>query len=131
MIISGKSEVDLTPENCSITSESENTLGRMSLVKKYHGALTAESRGEMLSVRTGVEGSAGYVAIEQVTGELNAKTGSFVLQHFGVMHEGYNRLLLEVVPDSATGDLKGLVGQMDISVEDGQHFYEFEYQFEK
>jgi len=131
MIISGKFEVDLTPEDFSITSESENTLGRMSLVKKYHGALTAESRGEMMSVRTGVDGSAGYVAMEKVTGELNAKTGSFILQHFGVMHEGHNRLLLEVVPDSATGDLKGLVGQMDIRIEDGQHFYDFEYQFEK
>lgn len=130
MIISGRFDVDMTSADCSIESEKDHTFGRMLLDKTYHGALTANSRGEMMSVSTQTEGSAGYVALEQVSGELNGKNGTFVLQHFGVMHEGHNRLILEVVPDSATGELKGLLGQMDIRVEDGQHFYDLEYQFE-
>ena len=44
------------------------TLARMSLDKRFHGALEATSRGEMLSAGTSVKGSAGYVAIERVEG---------------------------------------------------------------
>lgn len=81
----------------------------------------------MLSAMTPV-GSAGYVAIEQVQGTLKGKKGSFVLQHFGTINNGNERLILEVVPDSATGEIKGLSGTMAIIIEDGKHYYEFEYQ---
>ncbi len=82
----------------------------------------------MLSAMTSTQGSAGYVAIEQVTGELEGKKGSFVLQHFGTMDKGRDRLILEVIPDSAAGELAGLTGRMAIRIEDGQHFYDFEYE---
>ena len=81
----------------------------------------------MLSALTPTEGSAGYVAIEQVSGSLHGKKGSFVLQHFGISEAEGQRLILEVVPDSGTGKLVGLSGKMAILIEDGQHFYEFEY----
>lgn len=77
---------------------------------------------------TTVQGSAGYVAIEQVEGTLAGKKGSFVLQHFGTMNEGKSRLVLEVFPDSGTSELSGLIGTMTINIEDGQHSYEFEYE---
>ena len=77
---------------------------------------------------TGTEGSAGYVAIEHVVGTLAAKQGSFVLQHFGIMDRGADRLVLEVVPDSGTGDLAGLSGTMSIEITDGQHFYHFDFE---
>ena len=82
----------------------------------------------MLSAMTLVKGSAGYVAIEQVSGTLSGKKGSFVLQHFGTMRKGKDHLILEVVPDSGTDQLSGLAGRMLITIEDGQHFYEFEYE---
>jgi hypothetical protein len=104
-------------------------LNRMSIDKTFQGDLDATSKGEMLSARTPVKGSAGYVAIEQVSGILSGKNGSFMLQHFGIMDKGQDRLILEVVPDSGTGELEGLSGQMKIIIEEGQHFYEFEYQF--
>ena len=104
------------------------TLGRMSIDKTFSGALDATSKGEMLSAMTPTEGSAGYVAIEQVTGSLSGKKGSFVLQHFGTMNRGKNRLVLEVVPDSGSGELTGLSGTMLIKIESGKHFYEFEYE---
>lgn len=103
-------------------------LGRFSLQKYFHGALEAESNGEMLSARTAENGSAGYVAIEQVVGVLEGKKGGFVLQHFGVMNRGSNRLILEIVPDSGTDDLKNISGTMTIDIKDGKHFYSFDYE---
>ena len=102
-------------------------LGRMAIDKQFHGDLEATSSGEMLSASTAVEGSAGYVAIERVTGRLHGRSGSFILQHHGLMDRGVPRLSITVVPDSGTGDLVGLTGTMAISIADGQHAYDFEY----
>jgi hypothetical protein len=128
MIISGEFEVNLSPLDSYAQGAGGITLGRMSIDKTFKGDLAATSTGEMLTAMTMVQGSAGYVAIEQVTGSLNGIAGSFVLQHFGVMDQGESRLVLEVVPDSGTGQLTGLTGKMAIHIEGGQHFYEFEYE---
>jgi len=101
----------------------------MSIDKTFHGDLSATSKGEMLTAMTPIKGSAGYVAIEQLDGSLSGKKGSFVLQHFGTMDKGQDRLVLEVTPDSGTRELEGLQGVMAIIIEDGQHLYEFEYDF--
>lgn len=103
-------------------------LGRMSIDKQFHGGLEAVSKGEMLSAMSSVKGSAGYVAIEQVTGTLEGRAGSFVLQHFGTLNRGIDRLVLEVVPDSGTGQLSGLSGSMAIIIDGGRHSYHFEYE---
>ncbi len=113
---SGSFEVKLTPQPLADT-ESGKLLGRMSIVKEFTGGLQATSRGEMLTALTGVEGSAGYVAIERVTGTLGGKKGSFVLQHHGLMKRGTQQLTITVVPDSGTEELKGLEGKMDIKIE--------------
>ena len=100
----------------------------MSLDKTFHGDLAATSVGEMLAVRTAVSGSAGYVAIERVTGTLAGRTGSFALQHWGMMDKGTPDLKISVIPDSATGDLAGLAGTMTIDIQPGgKHFYAFTY----
>lgn len=59
--------------------------GRMALQKTYEGRLTASASGQMLSVMTATRGSAGYVALEHVSGSLDGRIGSFVLQHTGSM----------------------------------------------
>jgi hypothetical protein len=102
-------------------------IGRLLLDKQFHGDLEATSKGQMLAVRTGVANSAGYVAMEQVTGTLLGRTGSFVLQHSGTMNRGEQELLITVVPDSGTGELAGLMGTMMIIIEGGKHSYDFEY----
>ena len=130
MQISGKFDVKLNPIDSYASGTDGITLGRMSIDKTFHGDLSATSIGEMLSARTPAPGSAGYVAIEQVTGTLAGKAGSFVLQHFGTMSAGTNHLTLEVVPDSGTGELTGLSGTMGITIENGQHFYTFDYSLE-
>ena len=127
MKISGEFEVSLLPLDAYADGKDGTTLGRMSIDKTFMGELQASSQGEMLTAMTSTKGSAGYVAIEQVTGSLAGKKGSFVLQHFGTMDKGRDRLILEVVPDSASGELSGLSGTMIIKIEDGQHFYELTY----
>ena len=106
-------------------------LGRMSIDKELHGDLEATSKGEMLTAMGTVQGSAGYVAIERVTGKLRGRDGSFVLQHSSTMTRGKPAQSISVVPDSGTGDLAGLEGSMTIVIadQDGQrkHFYKFEY----
>jgi len=128
MKVSGKFEVRLNPMEFYASGKDGNNLARMSLDKTFHGELEADSKGEMLSAMTAVKGSAGYVAIEQVVGNLSSRQGSFVLQHFGTMNHGKSRLILEVVPDSGTGELTGLKGEMEIVIKDGQHYFEFEYE---
>jgi hypothetical protein len=128
MTISGKFDVKLTPLDTFASGKNGVNLGRMSIEKTFHGDLAATSKGEMLSAMTPTQGSAGYVAIEQVTGLLTGKQGSFVLQHFGIMNNGEKRLVLEVVPDSGTGELKGLSGKMTIDIDNSQHFYQFDFE---
>jgi hypothetical protein len=99
----------------------------MSVDKQYHGDLQAGGKGQMLASSGSVKGSAGYVAIEQVTGSLHGRSGAFVLQHNGTMTRGVPQLAISVVPDSGTGDLAGLTGAMAITVADGKHSYDFEY----
>ncbi len=123
----GEFEVNLQPLDSFVKGSMGITLGRMSIDKTFRGDLVARSQGEMLSVMTEVNGSAGYVAIEQVNGTLQGKRGTFVLQHYGIMSHGENRLVLEVVPDSGTGQLVNLSGKMTIKIENDKHFYEFDY----
>ncbi len=127
MKVSGEFQVKLQPMDFYAKGNDGINFGRMSIDKKFSGALEATSKGEMLSAMTATKGSAGYVAIEQVSGSLSGKKGSFVLQHFGTMNRGKDNLVLEVVPDSGSGELSGISGKMSIKIENGKHTYEFEY----
>lgn len=123
----GPFEIALNPESLSATAEGAG-LGRMSLDKQFQGDLEAISKGEMLSFRSSVQGSAGYVAMETVHGALNGRRGSFVLQHSSTMNRGAPVQSITVVPDSGTEALSGLAGRMVITITDGQHSYKFEYE---
>lgn len=103
-------------------------LARMLINKQFHGELEATSKGTMLAAGAGAKGSSGgYVALEVVTGTLKGRTGTFILQHTGVMNRGAPSLTVTVVPDSGTGQLTGLAGKMDITIVDGKHSYDLEY----
>jgi hypothetical protein len=126
MVASGTFDVEITPQS---SEEGEGaTLGRMSLAKTYHGDLEATGRGTMLTARTAVDGSAGYVAMERVEGVLEGRRGSFVLQHDGLMSGGEQSLTVTIVPDSGTAELDGIRGTMQIVIEDGVHRYELTYE---
>jgi hypothetical protein len=106
-----------------------NRLGRHALDKVYSGGLVATAAGEMLSAGGTVPGSAGYVAIERVDGELDGRKGAFYLQHNGTLTRGEGSLSIHVIPDTGTGELTGLSGKMTISIAPGgTHSYEFAYE---
>jgi hypothetical protein len=103
-------------------------LARMTIDKQYHGELEGTAKGQMLTAGSAAKGSGAYVAIEKVTGTLQGRTGTFVLQHSGTMTQGAPQLNITVVPDSGTGQLAGIAGKMNIKIaEGGKHFYDFEY----
>ena len=102
----------------------------MSIDRIFQGDLEASSQGEMLTAATTTKGSAGYVAMERVTGSLQGRSGTFMLQHNGTMNRGASELSITVVPDSGTGDLIGMAGEMSITVADGRHSYIIDYTFE-
>jgi len=118
----GTFDVKLAPQS------DEVPLGRMTIDKQFHGDLEAMSKGQMLSIMSEVKGSAGYVAMERVTGKLDGQEGSFALQHSATMTRGVPELNIIVVPDSGTGAMKGITGRMTIDIVDKQHFYAFEYE---
>lgn len=105
-------------------------LGRMALDKEFDGDLKGTSQGEMLSLLDRAIGSGGYVAMERVTGTLDGRSGSFVLQHTATMRRGTPEMKIAVVPDSGSGELKGLSGSMTIQMEGKQHFYYFDWEIE-
>lgn len=126
MHATGTFDVTMTPQPPTPGIEAAK-LGRMSIAKQFSGDLAAASLGEMLALRTEVQGSAGYVAMERVTGSLHGRKGSFVLQHSGTMDRGVSLLALSVVPDSGTGELTGLRGTMTIENHQGSHSYTMDY----
>jgi len=123
----GTFDVKVTPQSSDAGADG-TTLSRLSLDKQYHGDLDGTATGEMLAAGTQVKGSAGYVAVERVTGTLKGRRGTFVLQHSGTMAHGAQQLTITVVPDSGTSDLVGLSGRLKIIIgADGSHSYELEY----
>ena len=99
----------------------------MTIDKQFHGDLEGTSRGEMLTAGTAIKNSAGYVAVERVTGTVNGRTGTFALQHNATMTRGEGKLDIIVVPDSGTGELTGISGSMTIDITNGKHSYTFDY----
>ena len=124
----GPFDVSLAPQKADNPQAEGAGVGRMSIDKQFHGDLKATSQGEMLAFRTAIANSAGYVAIERISGTLGGRRGSFVLQHSSTMNRGVALQNISVVPDSGTDELKGLAGRMTIVIaEGGKHAYEFEY----
>lgn len=124
----GPFDVKVVPQKPDTQIARAANLGRLTIDKRFHGDLEGISKGEMLATQTEVPGSAGYVAMERVTGSLKGRQGSFVLQHSATMSRGTPTSSIMVVPDSGTGELKGITGTMTIAVaSDGGHTYEFDY----
>ena len=121
----GQFDVSITPDEG--LGSADTGLGKMIISKAFHGDLEANSSGQMLTVTTDIANSAGYVAVERVTGVLHGRTGSFALQHSGTMNRGVSILSVTVVPDSGTGDLQRIAGSLVITITDGTHYYDFEY----
>ena len=124
----GPFDVKIAPQKPDNAQAEGAGIARMSIDKQFHGDLEAVSQGEMLAIRTDTANSAGYVAIERVTGMLHRRKGSFVFQHSSTMNRGVPTQSILVVPDSGTDELVGLGGAMTIVIaEGGAHSYVFDY----
>ena len=124
----GAFDVKVTPQKPDTQIARAANFSRLTIDKRFHGDLEGTSKGEMLATQTDMPGSAGYVAMERVTGKLQGRSGSFVLQHSATMSRGTPVAAISVVPDSGTGELRGLAGTMTITVaSDGTHAYQFDY----
>ncbi len=96
------------------------------LAKVFSGDLEGASVGEMMTAGDPQLGTAGYVALERVTGALGGRTGTFVFQHSSTMNAGAFEQSIVVTPGSATGALVGLSGSFVIHQAD--HSYTFTYE---
>ncbi len=119
----GTFEVELEPQGQDEATE----IGRMSLAKTFAGHFRGTSTGTMLAIYGEPKTSASYVAMERLVGELNGRSGSFVLVHKGTMSAGQESLTITVAPDTGAGELKGITGTCKIEIKDGQHYYTIEY----
>ena len=119
----GTFQVKLDPQ-----SPDASGLSRLALDKTFSGDLEGTSKGTMLAASTDTPGSAGYVALERVTGTLSGRSGTFVLQHSGTMNRSVPSLTITVVPDSGTGQLTGLSGTFTIEIVEKEHKYAFTYE---
>ncbi len=124
--VSGSFDITLKPQTLA-DPEADRSLARLSLDKTFHGPLDATSRGEMLSAMTATKGSAGYVALERVSGTLNGRSGTFVLVHLGLVDRGTPNLSVTVVPDSGTDALTGLTGTISLTNSPSGHTYTLTY----
>jgi hypothetical protein len=128
MHASGAFDVKLTPQ--AGDKAGGPPIGRMTVAKQYYGDLDGSGKGEMLSFGS-ADGSGVYVAIEQVSGTLQGRKGTFALHHTGVMTRRVPNLAITVVPDSGTDELTGITGTMTIKIDNVKHFYEFDYTLPK
>ena len=122
--VTGTFEVKITPQD---DKSDDKTLGRMTIDKQWHGDMEGTSKGQMLTGGDVSKGSAGYVAMEKFSGTVKGRKGTFILQHSATMIKGEGQLTITVVPDSGTDGLAGISGKLTIKIENGKHFYDFEY----
>ena len=85
-------------------------LTRAAVTKMFTGDIAGEGQLEYLMMY-GNDGSATFVGLERVVGQLAGKGGSFVLQRTGVFENGVAKESYFVIPGSGTGELRGLRGE--------------------
>jgi len=88
---------------------------RASVDKTFTGDLDGEGHVEYLMMYRS-DGTAAFVGLERITGQIAGRKGSFVLQREGVFEDGQARESYSVVTGSGTGDLRSLRGEGTSSV---------------
>lgn len=105
-------------------------LTRASVVKTLTGDIEGEGHVEYLMMYR-PDGTATFVGLERVTGKIDGRSGSFVLERTGAFEGGLANETYSVIAGSATGDLRGLRGSGSTSVGHGmEHPFELSYELE-
>ncbi len=107
-------------------SEELPKLTRASVAKTFTGDIEGESHVEYLMMYR-PDGSASFVGLERIVGNIRGKSGTFVLQRIGKFENGQAVESYSVIPGSATGELAGLQGSGKSSVGHGmEHPFELD-----
>lgn len=122
----GTFEVQITPLPADEYADAAST-GRMGITKQLSGDIDGTGKGQMLTGMGTTKGSAAYSAIERITGTVGGRSGSFILQHTGIMHDGAQELTITIVPTSGSGELAGIAGTFSIIMDGKVHRYEMTY----
>ncbi len=85
-------------------------LTRATVAKSFSGDIEGEGTVEYLMIHR-EDGSASFVGVERVVGNIGDRQGSFVLQHSGSFEGRTATATWFVVAGSGTGDLRGLRGE--------------------
>jgi len=103
-------------------------LTRAAVSKTYTGDIGGSGQVEYL-MSYGSDGSATFVGLERVIGQLAGKSGSFVLQRTGTFEKGVASESYTVIAGSGTGELRGLRGEGTSAVGHGmEHPFTLHYQ---
>jgi len=104
-------------------------LTRATVKKTFTGDIEGEGQVDYLMMYRS-DGTATFLGLERITGKVGGKAGTFVLQRTGVFENGQAKESYAVVPGSATGELRGLVGEGMSSVGHGmEHPFTLNYQY--
>jgi len=107
--------------------------------KLTHARVTSAYEGDIEGAGTSQsimwyadEGHATYAGFERVTGRLDGRSGSFVLEGRGTFEGGVAATTWTVVPGSGTGELTGLRGTGGYRAGEGQAAvpYRLDYSFD-
>lgn len=101
-------------------------LARVELSKTFTGDIEGTSTASLLMA--GGQESGAYVAHELLAVRVHGRHGRFVLQHAALAGPQGGSSSWVVVPDSGTGDLRGLTGSGEITRHgDGSHTFTLDY----
>ncbi len=105
-------------------------LTRVNVIKSYKGDIEGEGKLEYL-MAYGHDGSASFVGLERLIGRIGDRHGNFVFQHVGTFKEGLAKSTWSVVPNSGTGSLRGLRGEVNSALGHSKSYpVEFSYEME-
>lgn len=103
---------------------------RASVTQTYSGALVAKSTIEYL-MTTFADDTSTFIGIEEILGELEGKSGSFLLEHDGTHKDGVAKSDFKIIPNTGTGKLSGIRGEGSYEATHETADLTLEYDFEE
>ncbi|MFD9724579.1 DUF3224 domain-containing protein [Streptomyces sp. NPDC059072] len=85
-------------------------LARATVTNSFSGAIEAPGTSCSYTIAYTGETSGTYTGLELLSGTVDGRAGTFVLEERGDFDSSGTRCRFEVVPGSGTGELKGLSG---------------------
>ncbi|PCJ38665.1 MAG: hypothetical protein COA81_12520 [Alphaproteobacteria bacterium] len=105
-----KFKMDSWDEEVYFKADDNSKISKATVTKSYSGEIDGKGVLNYL-MSYYADGSAYFVGIERVEGEVSGKTGTFIFSHEGTFKDGIATSEFQIVKGSATGNLIGLTGK--------------------